>query len=142
MTTNEKLLGKHLVVEWTKTGGTMITLNTYSRNFTVKQAPKDIDVTVRDDVLAGTEDLLAGIPARDVTLSGLDSDELTPKWEAVDIGDVGVLQWYRQGKATGKQIATMTAVCTGSDFGSPYDGANDWTVNFKGKSAIVLTTGV
>lgn len=140
-TPNAKLLGKYLVVDWLPDGGTapddLVTLTVYSRNFALKQASKDIDVTVRQDVLDNTEDILAGVPTRDVTISGLDSDEDTPDWDQIEIGDSGTLTWYRRGKASGKPRKSMTARCTGGgDLTSPHDNANDWSLTFKGTSAI------
>lgn len=141
-TPNEKLLGRKMQVEWvpiTPAGATLM-LDVYSRNFTVKEAPKEIDVSTRDDVYNETEDILNGVPARDVTVSGLDSDENTPDWDLIEIGDIGYLKWYRRRKTTGMPVKSMTAVRTGKDFGSPHDTANDWTLNFKGKSAIASGT--
>ena len=139
-TPNDKLLGKYLVIDCTPTGGSLITLQTYSRNFTVKESAKDIDVTTRDDVLNDFEDIQAGVPSREITVSGLDSDENTPDWETLEIGDECELIWYRRGKTTGKPKRTVTARVTSKDFGSPHDGANDWTVTFKCISAIVTGT--
>ncbi len=103
---------------------------------------KRLTCRTRGDIAADTEDILAGVPSREISISGLDSDEVTPEWEAINIGDTGELVWYRQGVGVGKPIATISATCTGSEFNSPYDDANDWTVTFKGTTAIVLTVGV
>lgn len=140
-TPNQKLLGKYLAIDCTPSGGSLLTMQTYSRNFTVKEGAKDIDVTVRDDVLNNLEDIQAGVPSREITVSGLDSDEATPDWEAgLEVGDSVTLVWYRQGKTTGKPKRTCTARVTGKDFGSPHDGANDWTITFKATSAITSGT--
>ena len=140
-TPEAKLLGKTLVVEWTKEGGTMMSLDIYSREFSVQQSPKEIDVSTRGDIAADTEDILAGVPSREITIGGLDSDEVSPDWETINIGDTGELVWYRQGKGVGKPVATVSATCTGSEFGSPYDDANTWSITFKATTAIELTVG-
>jgi hypothetical protein len=139
-TPNAKLLGKHLVVVWTPTVGSPITLNTYSRNFQVKQVAKEIDTTTREDVLDDAEDNEPGVPSREITVSGLDSDENAPDWETIDIGDEGTLDWYRRGNTSGKPKKSISARCMESNFGSPHDNANDWEVKFKGLSAITPST--
>ncbi len=142
-TPEEKLLGKKLIAEWLPEGGDpvddLITLTVYSRSFSVKQAAKDIDVTTRADVLAGEEDLLSGVPNRDITMGGLDSDVNAPDYDLIELGDKGTLTWYRRLKTTGMPKKSMLARLTGTDFGSPHDNANDWSLAFKGLS--VITTG-
>jgi hypothetical protein len=137
-TPNEKLQGKYLQVEWVPDdGGATVLLDVYSRNFSVKQAAKDIDVSTRADVYANSEDILAGVPTRDVTIGGLDSDENTPDWDLIETGDSGTLKWYRRRKVTGMPVKSMTARVTGGgDFDSPHDGPNTWSLTFKGTSAI------
>jgi predicted secreted protein len=134
-----KQLGKDLVVEWTPSGGSMVSIATKSRNFKVGQKGNSIDVSVREDILAGQKDKLADAPDRTAELSGLDTAVNAPDWEDVEIGDTGTLVWYRRGKSSGKPSRTATAVVTGSDFGSPHDNANDWSISWDITSAI--TTG-
>jgi hypothetical protein len=135
-----KLLGKYLVVEWTPDGGSLISIATKSRNFKVSQKGNSQDVSVREDILANQKDKQPEAPDRTAELSGLDTDEATPDWETVEIGDVGTLAWYRQGNESGKPSRTATAKVTGSDFGSPHDNANDWSISWDITSAIVSDT--
>lgn len=143
-TPDEKLLGKYLNVTWQPADqiapAGMLTLTVYSRAFSLKQATTEIDVTVREDVLLGTTDRLAGVPDRDVTMGGLDSEVDAPDWDLVELGEIGTLTWYRRGTGTGMPKKSMIAVCTSNTFNSPHDNANEWELNFKGKSAI--TTAV
>lgn len=129
-----KMLGKHLIVEWLPTGGTVgtdeISIATKSRNFKVSGKANSTDTSVREDILAGTKDKQPEAPDRTAQLAGLDTDEATPDWETLEIGDTGTLTWYRQGKSTGKPLKTAPATVTGTDFGSPHDGPNDWTIDF------------
>jgi hypothetical protein len=135
-----KLLGKFLVVEWLPTGGTLgtdeISIATKSRNFKVSQKGNSIDVSVREDIAANEKDKLPDAPDRTAELSGLDTDEATPDWEALEVGDKGTLTWYRQGKADTKPMRSASATVTGSDFGSPHDNANDWSISWDITSAI------
>ncbi len=136
-----KLLGKHLVVEWLKEGESdPISIATKSRNFKVSQKGNDIDVSVREDILAGQKDKETDAPDRTAELSGLDTDEATPDWETVEVGDVGTLTWYRQGKTSGKPLRTATAKVTSSEFGSPHDNANDWSIGWDITSTIASDT--
>lgn len=136
-----KLLGKFLVVEWLKDGDlTPISIATKSRNFKVSQKGNDIDVSVREDIAAGQKDKLTDAPDRTAELSGLDTDVNAPDWEGVEIGDTGTLTWYRRGKTTGKPSRSCTAVVTQSDFGSPHDNANDWTIGWDIRSTIATGT--
>jgi hypothetical protein len=134
-----KLLGKNLVVEWTPSGGSVVSIATKSRNFKVDQKGNDIDVSVREDILAGQKDKEADAPDRTAELSGLDTDVNAPDWEAVEVGDVGTLVWYRRGKVTGRPSRSCSAKVTGNSFGSPHDNANDWTISWD--ITTVITTG-
>jgi len=135
-----KLLGKDLIVEWTPSGGSLVSIATKSRNFKVGQKGNEIDVSVREDILADAKDTLVDAPDRTAELSGLDTDVNAPDWEAIEVNDVGTLVWYRRGKVSGRPMRTATAICVGSDFGSPHDGPNDWTISWKLTTAAVLTT--
>lgn len=135
-----KLLGKKLVVEWTPSGGSMVSIATKSRNFKVSQKGNDIDVSVREDILAGLKDKLTDAPDRTAELSGLDTDVNAPDWDGVNLGDTGTLVWYRRGKTTGYPSRTATAIVTGVDFGSPHDNANDWSISWDVTTAITSGT--
>jgi hypothetical protein len=135
-----KNMGKNLVVEWLPTGEvTPISIATKSRNFKASQKGNSIDVSVREDILAGQKDKQADAPDRTAELSGLDTDENAPDWEGVEVGDTGTLTWYRRGKVTGRPSRSCSATVTGSDFGSPHDNANDWSISWDITS--VITTG-
>lgn len=135
-----KLLGKHLIVAWLKDGESEpLSLATKSRNFKVSQKGNSIDTSVREDILAGQKDKQADAPDRTAELGGLDTDVNAPDWEEVEVGDTGTLTWYRRTAAEGRPKRSATAVVTGSDFGSPHDGPNDWTITWDLTSAI--TTG-
>ena len=135
-----KNLGKNLIVEWTPSGGSLVSIATKSRNFKVSQKGNEIDVSVREDILADAKDTLVDAPDRTAELSGLDTDVNAPDWEAVEVNDVGTLVWYRRGKVSGRPMRTATAICTAADFGSPHDGPNDWTIGWKLTSAVVTST--
>jgi predicted secreted protein len=136
-----KLLGKFLVVEWDKTGPTaLVEIQTYSRNFSVKQSGNKIDVSTRSDIAANAKDSLADAPDRTAELSGLDDDATAPEWEKLTIGDTGTLNWYRKGKGTGKPMCSASATVTGVEFGSPHDNANDWKITWELTSAITIST--
>jgi len=140
-TPNEKLLGRKLIVIWTPDIGDPVTLTVYSRNFSFKQSPKEIDVSTRADLAANTEDIAAGVPSRELTIGGLDSDEDTPDYDLIDIGETGTIAWYRRGLAPGASYKYMTARVTGGpDLDSPYDNANTWSLTFKGTSAPAVGT--
>lgn len=135
-----KLLGKYMVVEWLPDGEvTPISIATKSRNFKVDQKGNSIDVSVREDILAGQKDKVPDAPDSTAELSGLDTDVNAPDWEGVEIGDTGTLTWYRRGKTTGKPSRSCSATVTGNSMGSPHDNANDWTINWDITTAI--TTG-
>jgi hypothetical protein len=141
MAITPKLHGKHLVVEWLKTGEvTPISIATKSRNFKVSQKGNSIDTSVREDIEANEKDKQADAPDRTAELSGLDTDVNAPDWEAVEVGDTGTLTWYRRGKVTGRPLRTCSATVTGSDFGSPHDNANDWTITWDITSTIETDT--
>lgn len=129
-----KQLGKHLIVKWLPDGGTYpadaISIAVKSRNFKVSAKSNSTDTSVREDVLAGTRDKTPGVPDRTAQLAGLDTDETTPDWETLEVGDIGTLYWFRQGEATGKKYKHAAAQVAGTDFGSPYDGPQDWTIDF------------
>ncbi len=139
-----KLLGRYLIVKWLPKGGTYpddaISIATKSRNFKVSAKGNSDDVSVREDILAGTKDKQPGTPDRTAQLSGLDTDETTPDWETLDVGDEGTLYWFRQGEAAGKTYKSADAGVTGTDFGSPHDGPNDWTIDFDITSTPAVAT--
>jgi hypothetical protein len=135
-----KNMGKHLVVEWLPTGDvTPISIATKSRNFKVSQKANSIDTSVREDIEAGQKDKQPDAPERTAELTGLDTDENVPDWEAVEVGDTGTLTWYRRGKVTGRAKRSASATVTASDFGSPHDNANDWGINWD--ITTVITSG-
>jgi hypothetical protein len=129
-----KQLGKHLIVKWLPTGGTYpgdaISIATKSRNFKVTAKANSTDTSVREDILAGTKDKQPDAPDRTAQLAGLDTDEATPDWETLEVGDTGTLYWFRQGEASGKNYKSAAATVTGTDFGSPHDGPQDWTIDW------------
>ena len=139
-----KLHGKFTVVEFLPTGGTdpddTLTISAKSRNFKLSEKASEIDVTVREDVAAGTKDYLTDAPERTASLSGLDTDENAPDWEALEIGDMGTLSWYRRGKGSGKPKKSAPVRVTSRDLNSPHDNANDWSVEFKLTGAITPST--
>jgi predicted secreted protein len=136
-----KLLGKHLVVEWDPTGADpVVAIQTFSRNFSVKQSGNKIDVSTRSDIAAGAKDTLADAPDRTAELSGLDEDADAPDWEGLAVGDTGTLTWYRRGKIDGRAMCSASATVTGVEFGSPHDNANDWKITWELTSAISIGT--
>jgi hypothetical protein len=139
-----KLHGKTMIVKFLPTGGTApddeLTISANSRTFEVDEQANEIDVTVREDVAAGTKDYLTDAPDRTATLSGLDTDENAPDWDEIEVGDTGTLSWYRRGIGTGKPKRAATVRCTSRKLGSPHDNANDWTIAFKLTSAVTPTT--
>ena len=44
-----KNLGKNMIVEWTPSGGSLLSIQINSRNFSVDQKGNSIDVSVRED---------------------------------------------------------------------------------------------
>jgi len=126
-----KLLGKYLVVEWTPSGGSMISIATKSRNFKYSAKGNSIDVSVREDIAAGTKDKLPDAPDRTAQLSGLDTDVNAPDWQTLEVGDTGTLKWYRRGNSSGMPYRSAAAKVSGVDFNSPHDNANDWSIDWE-----------
>jgi len=138
MTTKNQ--GKNLIVEYTKDGGSMMSIATKSRNFKVSNKGNKTDVSVREDVLAGTRDYISDAPERTYTLSGLDTDVNAPDWETIEVGDTGTLKWYRRSNTSGRPYKTQAVTCTSTDFNSPHDNVNDWSIEWGGQGAV--TSGV
>lgn len=135
-----KLLGKSLIVEYTPTGGSLVSIATKSRNFKVSEKANRLDVSVREDILANNRDYLADAPDRTYTLAGLDTDVNAPDWQNVEVGDTGNLKYYRRGNTGGMPYKTVDVTCTSRDLNSPYDNANDWAIEWASTSAV--TSGV
>ncbi len=74
---------------------------------------------MREDIAANQKDKQADAPDRTAELSGLDTDENTPDWEALEIGDTGTLTWYRRGKVTGRPLRTCSATVSGKRLRQP-----------------------
>src|SRR6266496_3625419 len=128
--------GKNLIVEYTKDGGTLVSIATKSRNFKDDEKPTETDVSVREDVLANTSDTITGQNVHTYSLSGLDTDENVPSWRAVEVGETGTLKYYRRGSGSGNEYKSQAVRCTGRSFNSPYDNANDWNLDWKGTGAV------
>src|SRR5262245_31842936 len=96
-----KLHGKKLVVVWTPTVGSPITITPKSRNWKVTQKGNEKDVSTRDDIAAGQKDFLVDAPDRTATLAGLDTDVNAPDWYQLSIDDTGTLREYRRGNSSG-----------------------------------------
>lgn len=136
--------GKDLIVEWLPDGGTapadVLSIATKSRNFQVRQQGNSQDTSVREDIAAGASDSVAGAPTRNATLSGLDPAEDDPDWESLEIDDTGTLTWYRRGKTTGMPLKTAPARVSSSEFGSPHDNANTWSLEWQLTGPITTDT--
>lgn len=131
-----KLHGKYLTIVWTPTVGSPLTLSPKSRNWRVQQQGAEIDVSTRDDILAGQKDFLVDAPDRTATLAGLDTDENAPDWMALSVDDTGTLREYRRGNSSGMPYREWTArVRSGPDLNSPHDNVNDWSIEWKLTSA-------
>ncbi len=131
-----KLHGKHLIVEYTPTGGPMVSIATKSRNFKVSEKANRQDVSVREDILANFRDYLPDAPERTYTLAGLDTDVNAPDWQNVEVGDTGNLKYYRRGNTSGLPYKTVDVTCTSRDLNSPHDTANDWQIEWSSTSAV------
>lgn len=139
MTTKNQ--GKNLIVEYTPDNGSgMVSIATKSRNFKVSEKGTKEDVSVREDILANARDYISNAPERTYTLSGLDTDVNAPDWINVEVGDTGVLKWYRRSNTTGRPYKSQAVTCTSRDFNSPHDTANDWSIEWDGTGAV--TSGV
>jgi hypothetical protein len=132
-----KLAGKYLEILWTPDVGSPITISPKSRNWKVTQKGNSIDVSTRDDILAGQKDKIPDAPDRTATLSGLDTDENAPLWIQLIIGDTGVLREYRRTSASGRPYREWDAIVTTSDLNSPHDNMNDWSLEWELTTATV-----
>lgn len=139
-----KNLGKNLIVKWVAEGDTYpedaISIATKSRNFKVSARGNSSDVSVREDIAAGTKDKEPDAPDRTAQLAGLDTDVETPEWEELEVGDKGTLYWFRRGETTGRKYKHAAATVSGTDFGSPHDGPNDWTIDWDINETPVVAT--
>ena len=131
-----KYLGKNTVITWT-VSGTTTDLSGSSRSFEIDESGSTVDVTTRDSTTKEelTDDLLT---ERSVKLSGLDTSGAAPDWDSTDleIGDSGTISWYPEGNTTGKRKRSATARVKSRKFGSPYDGAATWEIDW------VLTSNI
>lgn len=134
-----KLHGKYLVVTWDPdNGGPTLSLSAKSRNWKMTQAGAEIDVSVREDILAGQKDFLVDAPDRTASLAGLDTDENAPDWRTLEVDDTGTLRELRRGNSSGMPYREWTArVTKGPDLNSPHDNVNDWTIEWKLTSSTV-----
>ena len=134
MTTKNQ--GKNLIVEYTPSVGSMVSIATKSRNFKVSEKGERKDVSVREDILAGNRDYISVAPERTYTLSGLDTDVDVPDWITIEVGDTGTLKWYRRGSTSGLPYKSQGVTCTSRDFNSPHDDMNDWSIEWSGTGAV------
>lgn len=127
-----KLHGKYLAITWDPDdGGPTIEIAAKSRNWKVSQKGNEIDVSVREDILAGQKDKLTDAPDRTATLAGLDTDVNAPDWLSLEVGDTGVLREMRRGNSSGKPYREWNARVTGGpDLNSPHDNVNDWQIEW------------
>ena len=132
----QKLHGKLLIVEYTPTGGSMVSIATKSRNFKVSEKANKTDVSVREDILANNRDYLPDAPERTYTLAGLDTAENAPDWQNVEVGDEGVLKYYRRSNTSGLPYKSQNVTCTSRDLNSPHDTVNDWAIEWSGTGAV------
>lgn len=135
MTTKEQ--GKNLLVTYTPDStGSPLSIATKSRNFKYSAKGERKDVSVREDILAGTRDYISIGPEHTYTLAGLDTDVNQPDWYGILVGDTGTLKWQRRGTTSGQPYKQQSVTVTSIDFNSPHDDVNDWSVEWSGTGAV------
>lgn len=133
--------GKSLIVTYTPDStGTPMSIATKSRNFKYSAKGNKEDVSVREDILANNRDYISNAPERTYSLAGLDTDVDNPDWYQIDVGDTGTLKWYRRSNTTGRPYKQQNVTVASTDFNSPHDGVNDWSIEWDGTGAV--TSGV
>jgi len=141
MAVTTKYLGSAALAFWVPTGQAAIDLTGPSRSNEWDEKGNSIDVSTRDDKQANAKAKLADAPDRTFSIEGLDT---TPKssrrWRTISVGDVGQFLEYPLGSGTGNPCEVASAVITGRNFKTPYDGPATWKLDADLTTAWAETT--
>ncbi len=111
-----KLHGKNLTGSFNG-----IDLASASRKFSYKGKGKEIDVTTRDDAVAGSEAYLAAAPGYEFTWEGLDTAGTHAAIATIAIGDVATMT-----VSNGSKSFSVSATITEQEYDSEHDKAPEW----------------
>ncbi len=136
MTAANRLTGSNLLVNWTKTGGTLAAITGDQTKFSFSRKMDTVDVT------AGSETeryFLATVESLDFTLNIFDAGQ-TFKANCLP-GDTGLLEIQPTGTGTGKPVVSFNALITGYDEDFPFDGALEITITGVRNGAMIQEVG-
>lgn len=110
--------GRDLVVEFTPSGGSLVTLNGDFTSFSMDRKADTVDVTAGNQQ---SRQFLNTLDSLDWSLSIFGGDETT--LAAILEGTNGLLTVYPQGKIAAKPIRSFNAIVTSVQETIPFDGA-------------------
>jgi hypothetical protein len=138
-----KYTGKNLKMDWVHSSGGTVSLDATTRTFEVTEQASEVDLSTRDDAAANSSFVLPGIPKRTAKAGGLsNSGGTTPQWDVAEtqISQGGTIFWYSQGNTSGKPKRQAAATILNRSNSSPYDGGEEWTLDFTFTSDITRGT--
>lgn len=118
-----RLTGSALVVEWTKSGGSLATVTGDQTKFSFSRKMDTVDVTAGSET---TRYFKPTIESLDWTLNIFDAVQ---SFQANILpGTEGLLSIYSKGKASTLPVQSFNALITGYDEDYPFDGALEITI--------------
>lgn len=136
MAASDRLTGSNLVVEWTPSGGSLVTITSDFTAFSISRTGDMVDVTAGNETARyykGTiEDLeftLTFFNAKQAYL-----EDLVPLTE-------GLLSIYDNGKASGEPLQEFNAILGGYNQDEPFDGAIEIEITGKRQGAHTTALG-
>lgn len=92
-----------------------------SRKFTLKAKGKELDLSTRDDLVAGARVYEADVPEYEFDWEGLDTTGMHASIATIKIGDVGTLTVN-----TGQKSFSVAATITEQEYQSEQDKGAEW----------------
>ncbi len=136
MAAADRATGTDLVVKFTPSGGSQVTITGDQTKFSTTRKLDTVDVTAGNEKNRFFKPTIEGL---DFTLNIFDANQsykiyLLPRLE-------GLLQIYQLGVGTGKPVVSFNALLTGYDEDFPFDGALEITITGNRQGAMIAEVG-
>lgn len=135
-TPSARLTGGDLVVNWTPTGGSLITITGDQTKFSMSRKLDTVDVT------AGSERQRYFKPTIEALDWSLDIFDAEQSYQAQILPSTeGLLAVMKKGVGTGKPVVSFNALITGYDEDFPFDGALEISLSGVRQGAMINEYG-
>lgn len=118
---NDAMTGEKTVIEWTPDGGALTELSEFGRNFEPEETADVYDTTTYSEAQDGYKTFIPGLAEGKSKFEVMYQQADTTVYATLAPRTVGLLDYYPEGKATGKPKISVQAIVTKRSRPLPYD---------------------